>query len=204
MWRAGVCLQPVHQYEYSLLENVWSRATFWARYVHRDPSACGERFCVITFQTCFMTQPAGRAAYCQSKTRYCWNIFQKISPYNGCSTTWCRLLFGAQEIANFYARLQGNLDVLFPKMHCFSIHIETSWYRYSVPSPHARIALAPLPPSLLDRNVRSRTADERASELLWWWLTLVLLQAPVRWHVVRARAPSLYPCTRTYFRRWVD
>ena len=29
-----------------------------------------------------MTQPAGRAAYCQSKARYCWNIFRKISPYN--------------------------------------------------------------------------------------------------------------------------
>ena len=29
-----------------------------------------------------MTQPAGRAAYCQSKARYCWNIFLKISPYN--------------------------------------------------------------------------------------------------------------------------
>ena len=29
-----------------------------------------------------MTQPAGRAAYCQSKARYCWNIFQKFSPYN--------------------------------------------------------------------------------------------------------------------------
>ena len=29
-----------------------------------------------------MTQPASQAAYCQSKARYCWNIFQKISPYN--------------------------------------------------------------------------------------------------------------------------
>ena len=29
-----------------------------------------------------MTQPAGRAAYCQSKARYCWNIFRNISPYN--------------------------------------------------------------------------------------------------------------------------
>ena len=28
-----------------------------------------------------MTQPVGRATYCQSKARYSWNIFRKISPY---------------------------------------------------------------------------------------------------------------------------
>ena len=50
--------------------------------LHRDPSACRERFCVFTFRTCFMTQPVGRAAYCQSKARYCWNIFRNISPYD--------------------------------------------------------------------------------------------------------------------------
>ena len=36
---------------------------------------------MFTFQTCFMTQPAGRAAYCQSKACYCLNIFRKISPF---------------------------------------------------------------------------------------------------------------------------
>ena len=36
---------------------------------------------MYTFITCFMIQPAGRCTYCQSKARYSWNIFQKISPY---------------------------------------------------------------------------------------------------------------------------
>ena len=44
-------------------------------------AACRESFRVFTFITCFMTQPAGRCTYCQSKARYSWNIFQKISPY---------------------------------------------------------------------------------------------------------------------------
>ena len=44
-------------------------------------SACRESFRVFTFITCFMTQPAGRCTYCQSKARYSCNIFQKISPY---------------------------------------------------------------------------------------------------------------------------
>ena len=45
-------------------------------------AACRESFRVLTFITCFMTQPAGRCTYCQSNARYSWNIFQKISPYN--------------------------------------------------------------------------------------------------------------------------
>ena len=59
-------------------------------YIHGDvkmqevlgcAAACRESFRVFTFITCFMTQPAGRCTYCQSKARYSWNIFQKISPY---------------------------------------------------------------------------------------------------------------------------
>ena len=36
---------------------------------------------MFTFRTCIMNQPAGQATYCQSKARYSWNIFRKISPY---------------------------------------------------------------------------------------------------------------------------
>ena len=36
---------------------------------------------MCTFRTCFMNQPAGQYSYCQSKARYSWSIFQKISPY---------------------------------------------------------------------------------------------------------------------------
>ena len=32
--------------------------------------------------TCFITQPVGRATYCQSKACYSWNIVRKISSYN--------------------------------------------------------------------------------------------------------------------------
>ena len=46
------------------------------------PAGYRESFRVFTFQTCFMTQPAGQAAYCQSKARYSWRIFRKISPYD--------------------------------------------------------------------------------------------------------------------------
>jgi len=54
--------------------------TVW--FLHCDPAGCRESFCVFTFTTCFMTQPAGRYTYCRSKARNSWNIFQKISPYN--------------------------------------------------------------------------------------------------------------------------
>ena len=37
--------------------------------------------CTYTFMTCFMIQPASRCTYCQSKARYSWNIFQKVSPH---------------------------------------------------------------------------------------------------------------------------
>ena len=33
------------------------------------------------FETCFMTQPAGRYTYSQSKARCSWSIFRKSSPY---------------------------------------------------------------------------------------------------------------------------
>ena len=45
-------------------------------------AACRESFRVLTFRTSFMTQPPGRYTYCQSKARYSWIIFRKISPYN--------------------------------------------------------------------------------------------------------------------------
>ena len=44
-------------------------------------AACRESFCVFTFRTCFITQPAVRYTYCQRKARYSWSIFQKTSPY---------------------------------------------------------------------------------------------------------------------------
>ena len=46
------------------------------------PAGCRERFCVFTHRTCIMNQPAGLATYCQSKARYSWSIFRKISPYD--------------------------------------------------------------------------------------------------------------------------
>ena len=49
--------------------------------LHCDPAGCRESFGVFTFRTCFMSQPAGRYTYCQSKARFSWNIFRKISPY---------------------------------------------------------------------------------------------------------------------------
>ena len=45
-------------------------------------AACRESFCVFTFRTSFITQPAGPATYSQGKGRYSWIIFRKISPYN--------------------------------------------------------------------------------------------------------------------------
>ena len=50
-------------------------------HVQGGPSACRERFCEFTFKTCFMSQLAVRATYCQSKALYSWSIFRKISPY---------------------------------------------------------------------------------------------------------------------------
>ena len=51
-------------------------------FVLGGPAGYWESFRVFTlFRTCFMTQPVGRATYCQSKARYSWNIFRKISPY---------------------------------------------------------------------------------------------------------------------------
>ena len=44
------------------------------------PEGYWESFGVFTFRTCFMTQPVGRATYCQSKARYSWNIFRKSLP----------------------------------------------------------------------------------------------------------------------------
>ena len=40
-------------------------------------AAYRESFHVFTFRICFMTQPASRYTYCQSKARYSWSIFQK-------------------------------------------------------------------------------------------------------------------------------
>ena len=51
-------------------------------FVLGGPAGYWESFRVFTlFRTCFMTQPVGRATYCQSKARYSWNIFRKNSPY---------------------------------------------------------------------------------------------------------------------------
>ena len=44
-------------------------------------AACRESFRVFSYRTCFMTQPASRYTYCQSKARYSCCIFRKTSPY---------------------------------------------------------------------------------------------------------------------------
>ena len=56
-----------------------------------------------------MNQPAGLAAYCQSKARYSWSIFRKISPYD----------------------LPDR-----PVLHCVPGSVETQWNEASMRSGH--------------------------------------------------------------------
>ena len=49
---------------------------------------------MLSIRTSFMTQPPGRYTYCQSKARYSWIIFRKISPYNLLRRPVCEVVLG--------------------------------------------------------------------------------------------------------------